>query len=138
MMMFFCSLTLSSRGRAHRGSHPRSGNYCVCDGWCTHTHQLHAHFSGVHTLWVHFAHSEACYTHAWLKGVCSAHVVISPSPFSCFTRPCSCGSLTVTSRLFTTSTTSLTFQFTRISELLRPKSAGQAHIARGRGVWLRG
>ena len=49
------------------------------DDICTHTHLLHAHFSGVHTLRVHFAHSCACYTHAWLKGVCSTHVVISLS-----------------------------------------------------------
>ena len=40
---------------------------------------LHAHFSAALTLRVHFAHSYACYTHAWLKSVCSAHVVISLS-----------------------------------------------------------
>ena len=54
-------------GRTHRGSHLRCSNHCVRDGVCTHTHLLHAHFSGVHTLRVHFAHSYACYTHAWLK-----------------------------------------------------------------------
>ena len=47
--------------------------------WCTRTHLLHAHFSGLHALRVHFAHSFACYTHACLKGVCSAHVVVSLS-----------------------------------------------------------
>ena len=63
----------------NRGSHPRSSNYCVCDGE-VYTHSPVARtFSGVHTLRVHFAHSYACYTHAWLKGVCSAHVVISLS-----------------------------------------------------------
>ena len=39
--------------------------------------------------------------------------VISPSPFSCFTRPCSYCSLTVISRPFPTSTFSLTFLSTR-------------------------
>ena len=69
---------------------------------CTHTHLLHAHFPGVHTLRVHFAHSHACHTHAWLKSVCSAHVVISlsshlvPSHVSPVLAPCC--SLTVTSR----------------------------------------
>ena len=79
---------------------------------CTHT------FCGVRTLRVHFAHSYACYTHAWLKAQeglqceCRHLSVISPSPFSCFTRPCSCCSLTATSRPFLTSTTSLTFPST--------------------------
>ena len=44
-----------------------------------HTHLLHAHFSAALTLRVHFALFYACYTHAWLKGVCSAHAVISLS-----------------------------------------------------------
>ena len=102
---FFCRVVLTGV------SHPRGTNYCVCDGERTHTHLLHAHFSGVHALRVHFAHSCACYTHAWFKGVCSAHVVISlshsRSPFSCVTRPCSCCSLKVTARPLPT-TTSLT------------------------------
>ena len=94
----------SSRGRSHSCSHARSSNYCVCDGVCTHTHLLPRTFSGVHTLRVHFAHSYACYTHAWLKGVCSAHVM-SPlthlltshvSPVLTYVLPCC--SLTVTSR----------------------------------------
>ena len=73
---FFLVWNFSGRGRTYRGSHPRSSNYCVCDRWCSDTHLLHAHFSGVLLLRVH---SHACYTHAWLKGVCSAHVVISLS-----------------------------------------------------------
>ena len=45
----------------------------------TDTHLVHANCCAALTLRVHFAHSYACHTHAWLKGVCSAHVVISLS-----------------------------------------------------------
>ena len=79
---------------------------------CTHTDLLHAHFPAALTLRVHFAHSSVCYTHAWLKGVCSAHVVISLSShfFSSFTRPCC--SLTVTSRPLPTTRWSNALTFT--------------------------
>ena len=64
---FFYSNFFTFNGRTHRGSHPRSSNHCVCYGGCTHTNLLHEHFSGVRTLRVHFAHSYACHTHAWLN-----------------------------------------------------------------------
>ena len=89
-------------GRTNRGSHPRGSNYCVCDGECTHTHLSLAHFSGVHTLCVNFAHSHAL-THMHRSKVSATF------SFSCFTRLCSCCSLTVISRPFPTSTTPVTF-----------------------------
>ena len=52
-------------------------------------------------------------TQGCLQCACRHLSVISPSRFSCFTRPCSCCSLTDTSRPFPTSTTSLTFLPTR-------------------------
>ena len=67
-------------------------------------------FYFTHTLCT-FAHSSACYTHAWLKGGClqcaCRFSLDSPSPFSCFTRPfscLSCCSSTVTSRPLPTTT----------------------------------
>ena len=135
------SLFFSSRGRTCRDSHPRSSNYCVCDRVCTHTDLLHEHFSGVHTLRVHFAHSYACHTHAWLKGVCSAHVVISLSSDLLLSQfhP-SLLLLSLDGHLETTPTaTSLTFSRPRLpAELPRPRSAGQAHSTGGRGDWLPG
>ena len=79
---FFVSIFSVSRSRTH------------------HTHSLHAHFSGVHTLRVHFAHFHACtFTHgSRLQCACRHLSFVSPSPFSCFTRPCSCCSCKVTSR----------------------------------------
>ena len=87
---------------------------------CTHSHLLHAHFCCcTHTLCtLHTSH--ACeHTHAWFKrvkgvGRMRTSFSISPSLFSCFTRPCSClfcCSLTVTSRPLPT-TTSLTLTST--------------------------
>ena len=73
---------------------------------CTHSHLLHAHFSVKHTLCAHFTLLMRVNKHAWLKyvkgvGRMRTSFSISPSLFSCFTRPCSClfcCSLTVTSR----------------------------------------
>ena len=48
IFQFFCS-----RGRSHSCSHPRSTNYCVCDGECTHTHLLHVHF----LVYIHCAYT---------------------------------------------------------------------------------
>ena len=95
-------------GRTHRSSHPRSSNQCVCDGRCTHSHLLHAHF----LLCIHCTYSRTflcvlhtCTAQGCLQCACRHLSVISPSPFSCFTRACSCCSLTVTSRPLPTSTT---------------------------------
>ena len=86
---------------------------------CTHSHLLHAHFSVKHTLCAHFTLLMRVNKHAWLKyvkgvGRMRTSFSISPSLFSCFTRPCSClfcCSLTVTSRPLPT-TTSLTLTST--------------------------
>ena len=74
-----------------RISHPRSGNYCVCDGGCTHTPCRHAHFSDTFSL-----HR----VHTWLMvfAVRMSYLSISPSPFSCFICRLCC-SRTVTSTL---------------------------------------
>ena len=102
----------SSRGRSHRTSHPRSSNYCVCDGlvariffWCTYTARTFRTFLCV----LHTCMAQGC-----LQCACRYLSFISPSPFSWFTRLCSCCSLTVTSRPLptTTSTTSLTIPST--------------------------
>ena len=81
--------------------HPRSCEYCVCDGRCTHTLLSHAHFSALRCAHPHIF--MRVNTHAWpkvVKRVCCIRmslISISPSPFSCFTlHPCC--SLTVTSR----------------------------------------
>ena len=51
----------------------------MCDG-CVHTLTCCTHIFLVYIqVGMHFAHSYACYTHAWLGSVCSAHVVISLS-----------------------------------------------------------
>ena len=98
----------SGRGRTYRGSHPRSSNYCVCDRvvfrhsfiartffWCTFTARTLRTFSCV----LHTCMAQGC-----LQCACRHLSVISPSPFSCFTHPCSCCSLTVTSRPLPTTT----------------------------------
>ena len=106
----------SSRGRSHRGSHPRSSNDCVSDGsvhtltcctyifWCTYT---------ARTLRTFLCVLHTCMAQGCLQ--CACHFSLdSPSPFSCFTRPCFClprCSLTVTSRPLPT-TTSLTLTST--------------------------
>ena len=99
-----------------------------------HTHLLHTHFSGVHTLRVHFAHFHACtFTHgSRLQCACRHLSFVSPSPFSCFTRPCSCCSCKVTSRpllattlsTVTSTTSSRTFPtWKRRSSVLRTRTS---------------
>ena len=97
VMNFLSWFFLNGRVVPSRGSHPRSSNYCVCDGRCAHTHLLHAQFSGAHFVHAHFScvwthmHGSSCLQFAcplfWLTIF-----------LSCFTRLCSCCSLTVTSR----------------------------------------
>ena len=74
-------------------SHPRSGNYCVCDGECTHT-PCRTHIFLTPFPCVTYRHR----VHAWLKvfAVRMSFLSISPSPFSCFIRR-PCCSRTVTS-----------------------------------------
>ena len=72
--------------------------------WCTYT---------ARTLRTFLCVSHTCMAQGCLQCACRHLSVISPSPFSCFTSPCYCCSLTVTSRPFPTSTTSLTFLSTR-------------------------
>ena len=55
-----------------RISHPRSGNYCVCDGGCTHT-PCRTHIFLTHFPCVAYRHR----AHAWLKVFAVRH--ISPS-----------------------------------------------------------
>ena len=71
-----------------RISHARSGNYCVCDGRCTHSPCRTRIFFALSLRGVH----------AWLKvfAVRMSYLTISPSPFSCFIRRFCC-SRTVTS-----------------------------------------
>ena len=93
-------------------SHPSSSDYRVCDGRCTHTHLLHAHFSAHSACTVTSAHLHACANTRMAQvsekvfAVCMFLLSISPSPFSCLTHLCC--SLTVTSRPFPT-LTSITF-----------------------------
>ena len=77
-----------------RISNPRSGNYCVCDGGCTHT-PCRTHIFLTHFPCVAYRRR----VHAWLKvfAVRMSYLSISPSPFSCFIRFLCC-SHTVTSR----------------------------------------
>ena len=77
-----------------RISHPRGGNYRVCDGRCTHT-PCRTHIFLTHFPCVAYIHR----VHAWLKvfAVRMSYLSISPSPFSCFIR-LPCCSLTVTWR----------------------------------------
>ena len=126
------------------GSHPRSSNYCVCDGERAHTHLLHAYFSVAHTLCAYFAHSYACCAQAWLKGVCRAHVVISLSSHLLPTHVSPVLALAVPWRSLRDHSRlrprrpHWRFCARDPAELPRPKSAGQVHSARGRGVWLPG
>ena len=72
MILFFFCLRIS---------HPRSGNYCVCDGGGTHT-PCRTHIFLTHFPCVAYRHR----VHAWPKvfAVRMSHLAISPSPFSCF------------------------------------------------------
>ena len=64
------------------GSHPRSSNYRVCDGGCSHTHLLHTHFSAHGACIICLrtsAHVHAC-AHTRMaqgreQGLLHAHVV---------------------------------------------------------------
>ena len=78
-----------------RISHPRSGNYCVCDGLCTHT-PCRTHIFLTPFPCVAYRHR----VHAWLKvfAVRMPHLPISPSPLSCFIHR-RCSPRTVTSTL---------------------------------------
>ena len=107
----------------------------------THTHLLYGNFCAALTLRVNFAHSHACHTHAWLKDVRSAHVVISlsshllPSHVSPILAPA------VPWRSLREHSRPRPHRLWRPrfpAELSRPESAGQAHSARGRAVWLSG
>ena len=75
--------------------HPRGGNYCVCDGECTHT-PCRTHIFLALFPCVTYRHE-----HTWLKvfAVRLSYLSISPSPFSCFIhRPCCCRTVTSTRR----------------------------------------
>ena len=84
-------------GRSFKGvSHPRSGDYRVCDGVCTHT-VPHAHFSATVCRTCHpDTLLTRVHTHARLKHVKKVFAVrkswlsISPSPFWCFTHLLRC------------------------------------------------
>ena len=80
------------------GSYPRRSEVrthvvvskcCVCDGWCTRTHLLHAHFLHTARSLRTSAHFHACHTHAWLKVMKKVFVACaclhSHDPFFC---PC--------------------------------------------------
>ena len=69
---------------ATRPPHPRSGNYCVCDGGCTHT-PCRTHIFLTHFPCVAYRHR----VHAWLNvfAVRMSYLSISPSPFSWFQPP---------------------------------------------------
>ena len=96
MLIFFLDGVLLTE--FFRVSYTCSGDCSVCDGRCTYTHLLHAHFSAESAYTSHIF-MRVTYTHG--SSVCKkvfAHVSylsISPSPFSCFTRLCC--SCTVTS-----------------------------------------
>ena len=80
--------------------------------WCTYTARALRTFLCVLHTCIAQGMAQGC-----LQCACRHLSVISLSPFSCFTRPCSCCSLTVTSRPLptTSSTTSLTILSTRSS-----------------------
>ena len=108
----------------------------VCATGSVHTHSLVARtFFLVHNF-VH-AHFSCMWTHHALLKLFAVRMssLLTHIFLSCFTRLCSCCSLTVTSRPLP-ATTLLTP--TTPAELSRPESTGQAHSARGRAVWLPG
>ena len=91
--------------RNDRASHHPSTHHDSMMGWGCKDHRFsyRTHSPHIFLVHLHCAYTShilhACDT-CMAQVVCSAHVLSfdSLSPFSCFTRPCSCCSLTVTSR----------------------------------------
>ena len=137
-------MIFTSRGRTHRSSHPRSSNYCVRRSVFTHSLFARTFFCNTdtaRTLRTFSCVLHTCMAQGCLQCACRHLSVISPSPFSFLSRPCSCFSLTVTSRDHSRLRLRRFHWRSRPrlpAELSRPKSAGQAHSARGRGVWQPG
>ena len=135
----FCSLTLCGRGRTHRGSHPRSSNDCVCDGgvhtlvartffWCTYTART------LRTFLCVLLTCKAQGSRVSAVRMSSSH--LHPSHVSPVLAPAvPWRSLRDLSR---PRRPHWRFCPRDPAELPRPKGAGQAHSARGRGVWLSG
>ena len=83
LRIFFCP----------RIAHPRSGNYCVCDGGCTHT-PCRTHIFLTHFPCVAPRHR----AHAWLKAFAVRHISPSHPLHSHVSSASFCCSRTVTSR----------------------------------------
>ena len=113
----------------------------VCATGCVHTLTCCTHIYLVYIQCAYTSHIVMRATHAWLKGVCSAHVVISlsshllPSHVSPVLAP---AVLWRSLRDHSRQRPRWLWRPRLPAELSRPKSAGRAHSARGRGVWLPG
>ena len=109
-----------------RISCPRSGNYCVCDGVCTHTP------CRTHIFFALFPCVTYRHEHAWLKvfAVCMSYLSISPSPFSCFIRRLCC------SRTVNSTPRSRLHLFLELYQTQKRGSSAPPHMRRG--VWLPG
>ena len=116
-VMSFVFVSIFSSGVVLIGVRTHVVATTVCDGVCTHTLICCTHIFWcmytARTLRTFLCVLHTCIAQGCLQCACRRLLVISLSPFSCVTRPCSCCSVTLTSRPFPTSTTSLTSLSTR-------------------------